>query len=263
MNNLFIILIIASVTWFATAIGAAIFAFLKDKRSATSTLAMGFAAGVIIMVSFVELLHPAIEAAEMSARIPAWLAVPLSFGIGFGVSMLLDKKLHDISHERMTHGKADLAYKHGFLLSGSLSAHTVPEGLALGVLLGTLGAGFSMGDVVPFIPIILAIGLHTIPEGSAAGITFRGEGASTVKSFIFGQSSGFLGFVAGVIGFFAAINIDAIIPYAMGIAGGAMIWVALHELIPKCVEKRTFQTSMVGVFLGIFLMLFIDALVHH
>jgi len=272
-----VILVLAGGTWLAGILGAVAVAFIRRESWVTTRLIPGFAAGVILMVSFVELLHPAIHLAEGSP-LPAWIVVPVAFAVGFFCALLLDIYIAKT---------ARFKYKQGVILLGALSAHSVPEGLALGVLLGALGRGFDMGAFWAVVPIFLAVGLHKFPEGAAVSVAFHADGMSKLRSFLFGQASGFIAFLAGVLGFVIAINVSLILPYAMGFAGGAMIWVAVHELIPKAAATQPLFTddmqgegslrleascnhrnggssylSAVGVFCGVVLMLFIDSTLH-
>jgi len=259
---LLIILLLATGTWLAAAIGAAIVAFVKKGSGAITTLVLGFAAGVILMVSFVELIHPAIHKAETYSSLPTWIIVPGAFTAGFFCTLLLDLC---ISHLRGKRGN-DFKYKQGVVLLSVLSVHSVPEGLALGILLGALGRHFYIDELMAVVPIAIAIGLHKLPEGTAISVAFQKEGMTKLKSFLLGQASGFLGFLSGIVGFIIAISINAILPYAMGFAGGAMIWVAVHELIPHnrgSAEKRSPYLATIGIFLGVLLMLFVDTTIHN
>ncbi|MCL1843382.1 MAG: ZIP family metal transporter [Defluviitaleaceae bacterium] len=259
MNEIFLILLVlAGGTWFAGVLGAALITFVK-KGGLFMRLIPGFAAGVILMVSFVELLHPAIHLAEEASPLPAWVVVPLAFAIGFFGALILDMYIN----RRSTAASGRFKYKQGVMLLGALSAHSVPEGLALGVLLGALGRGFDIGEIWAILPVFLAVGLHKLPEGTAVSAAFREQGMTKTRSFLFGQASGFLAFLSGVAGFVVAVNINVVLPYAMGFAGGAMIWVAVHELIPKRSEPVVSYFSAIGVFFGVVLMLFVDTTLHN
>jgi len=256
-NIILIFVILAAGTWFAAAAGAAMVAFIKKESSMATALILGFASGVILMVTFAELLHPAIHRAEASAALPAWVVVPGAFAVGFLCTLLLDKII-----SRM---KTKFQYKQGVMLLGALAVHNIPEGLALGILLGAVGSHFHMEELLVVIPVAVAVAAHKIPEGTAISVAFQGDGMGKFKSFLIGQSSGFFGFLSGIVGFLIAVNVDALMPYAMAFAGGAMVWVAVHELIPKSRENRAKYPNLatIGVFLGVLLMLFVDTTLHN
>jgi len=264
MNNIVLIFILlATGTWFAAAFGAALVAFVKRDNGAFSYLILGLAAGVILMVSFTELLHPAIHIAEASSSLPVWAVVPGAFALGFLAALFLDMYINRLRTKRETLGKTSM-YKQGLMLFGALSVHNMPEGLALGVLLGALRRPFFMVNLWAVLPLVIAVALHKLPEGAAISVAFCKEGMSKPKSFLLGQASGFLGFIAGIVGFIVAVNIDAILPYAMAFAGGAMVWVAVHELIPESKKnnERWRYLATIGICLGVLMMLFVDTTLH-
>jgi ZIP family zinc transporter len=261
-ENLLIFLSLAAGTWFAAAIGAALVAFVKKDGGKLPNLILGFAAGVILMVCFVELIYPAMHTAGYHTALPAWVVVPGSFSLGFFFTYLLDRAISRMKAKNEEAGGAK--YKQGWILIGALTAHGIPEGLALGILFGTLSGNFTIAGLLAFVPMVAAVGLHKLPEGTAISVAFQKGGMSKPKSFMLGQTSGFLGFIAGVAGFAIAINIDAILPYAMAFAGGAMVWAAVHELIPESGKDRAKSPYLatMGIFLGVLLMLFVDTTLH-
>jgi len=264
MNGIVLIfLLLASGTWLAALSGASMVAFIKKESSNLTYLILGLAAGVILMVSFTELLHPSIHLAEANTSFPAWVVVPGAFALGFSATLLLDMYINHLKIRREKTGKASL-YKQGLILFGALSVHNIPEGLTLGVLLGALGTHFIRGEIWAVLPLVIAVALHKFPEGAAISVAFQKEGMSKPKSFLIGQASGFFGFIAGIIGFMIAVNINAVLPYAMAFAGGAMVWVAVHELIPESKKhdaKRRYL-STIGICIGVLIMLFIDTTLH-
>ena len=259
----YILLVLAAGTWLSALAGAAMVAFVKKDNGMATDLILGFAAGVILMVSFVELLHPAIHLSERYSSLPAWIVVPGAFALGFLAALLLDSRIGRLKIKREKAGKT-VMYKQGLMLFGALSAHNIPEGLALGILLGALGRHFHISELLALLPFVIAIALHKFPEGAAIAVAFQNEGMAKLKSFLVGQVSGVFGFLAGIIGFTVAVNINSILPYAMAFAGGAMVWVAVHELIPesKRNKDRKPYLATVGIFLGVLLMLVVDTTLH-
>ena len=265
MNEILLIfLAIAAGTWFSAAFGAGLIVFVKKGNVRMTNVILGFAAGVILMVTFLELIHPAIHIAEVYSPLPAWVVVPLAFAAGFLGTFLLDVSIDRRKKRKEAEGKGSLKYKRGYILLSTLATHNIPEGLALGVLMGALGNNFQPEYFLAVIPMVIAVGLHKFPEGTAISVAFQNEGMSKTKSFLVGQLSGFLGFLSGIAGFVVAVSINAILPYAMAFAGGALVWVAVHELIPESKsEKQTSPyLSTMGLFFGVMLMLFVDITLH-
>ena len=263
-ETLLVLLVLAMGTWLAAAVGAALVVFIKKGSSKLTNLILGFAAGVILTVSFVELIHPAIHKAEDFASLPPWIVVPGAFAVGFFAALLLDRYIARIKARKEKERQGASKYKQGVILLGALSAHSIPEGLALGILLGALGRQFDMAELLAVMPIVIAVGLHKLPEGTAVSVAFQKDGMSKPKSFLLGQASGFFGYLTGIAGFMIAVNVNVILPYAMAFAGGAMIWVAVHELIPESGKNRAQSPYLatIGVFLGVMLMLFVDTTLH-
>jgi len=270
MNEVFLVLLIlASGTWFAAAIGAAIVSFYKKKNANISHIILGFAAGIILAVSLIELLYPSIHAAEDYSSLPAWIVVPGGFAIGFLGVLIMDIYIKRIKTKREKMGKGNFKYRQSLLLTSALSMHNLPEGFALGVILGALGAGgngtLHMADLWAVVPLAIAIGLHKLPEGAVIAVSFTREGMQKLKSFFIAQISGFIGFISGIAGFMLVANLDAVLPYAMSIAGGAMVWVAVHELIPESRknESKNPYLATIGVVLGIMAILLLDSTIGH
>jgi ZIP family zinc transporter len=280
-ETLMALLVVALGTWFAAALGAAIIAIFRKDNIKMSRIIMGFAAGVILAITFWELLYPAMHMAEYGA-IPAWLVVPGAFGLGVLFVFFLDRVIHKIGLRKRQEGKECFKYRKSLVLTSALSLHNIPEGFALGVALGALGAGFEMEALFALVPMAIGIGLHKMPEGSVIAVSFRREGLGKLASFFAGQISGFLGFIMGIAGFFIAASIDALMPFALAFAGGAMVWVAIFELIPAghnegldnsvnngqsscgCPKKsKNVRLTTLGVILGILAMILLHTLLPH
>jgi len=275
-ETLMILLVLASGTWFAAALGAAIVALMKKEDVHMYRIIMGFAAGVILSVTFWELLYPSMHMAANNETLPAWVIVPGSFYLGFMFICFLDKCVHKAAATTMEPSRDNFKYRQSLVLASALSFHNIPEGFALGIILGALGSHFHMEDLLAILPMAIAIGLHKIPEGAALSVSFNNEGMNKLKSFLLGQVSGFVGFLLGLAGFMLAVNVGSFMPFIMAFAGGAMIWVAVHELIPQgpssCVDcpagcqppkdTKSFLTTA-GVALGVSAMILLHTTLGH
>ena len=120
----------------------------------------------------------------------------------------------------------------------SITLHNIPEGLAVGVAFGTLRGGASMEELMGAVTVAVGIGLQNFPEGAAVSIPLRREGYSRRKGFLLGQASGMVEPVAGVIGALLVVYMETILPFALSFAAGAMVLVAVHELIPECQRNQ-------------------------
>ena len=112
------------------------------------------------------------------------------------------------------------------------------------------------------ITIAIGIGLQNFPEGAAVSLPLRREGCSRRKSFLMGQASGLVEPVAGMIGAVLVVYVETILPYALAFAAGAMILVAVHELIPECQQNQKTQPyfATMGIVTGFAVMMLLDVM---
>ena len=264
MNNIILIFAISALAlWAFSAFGSALVVFFKKDNFRLQYATVGFAAGVMIVVAFWHLLFPAVKLAEHNSNLPAAIPSVGGFLIGCLAVFLLDKLIAYAKAKRGREG--DTRFKQSFMMMGVISVHKLPEGFAVGVLVGALGNYFQIEQVIALIPVIVAIGLHNLPEGTVVSVSFMKEGLSKPKSFFMGQLAGIIQVLAAVAGFALVINIEQIMPYALAIGAGAMLWVAVHELIPEALKIRDKYPyyATLGIFAGILLMLIFEAVVPH
>ncbi|MCI8611750.1 MAG: ZIP family metal transporter [Clostridiales bacterium] len=264
MNNVVILALVATLgTWFITALGAATVVFFKKTNQKALNLMLGFAAGVMIAASFWSLLQPAIERAEIYLSMPAWLVVTLGFLAG-AIFMWISDKIVSRAQRRAnsTQLQTNERTHRIILLVLSITLHNIPEGLAVGVAFGALHSGVSPEAFMGAITIAIGIGLQNFPEGAAVSIPLRREGYSRKKSFLLGQASGMVEPIAGVVGALLVVYIQTFLPFALAFAAGAMILVAVHELIPECQQNQKVHPyfATMGIVLGFAIMMLLDVM---
>lgn len=265
MNHLVLLALLATLgTWFITALGAATVAFFKSPDPKALNLMLGFAAGVMIAASFWSLLQPAIEQAEQSGGPPAYFVATAGFLLG-ALFMWGSDQVVTLARGRAnsTQGQPNERLNRIIMLVLSITLHNIPEGLAVGVAFGALQADhFTTEGLMGAITIAVGIGLQNFPEGAAVSLPLRREGCSRKKSFLLGQASGLVEPVAGVIGAWLVVYVEAVLPYALSFAAGAMILVAVHELIPECQSNQKTQPyfATTGIVSGFALMMLLDVM---
>ncbi len=246
-------------TWFVTALGASMVFFFKTVERKVLDSMLGFAAGVMIAASFWSLLAPAIEMAE-GGPIPAWVPAAIGFLLGgaflWGVDHILPH-LHlglpmDQAEGIKTH------WQRSILLVLAITLHNFPEGLAVGVAFGAVAAGLDTASIAGAMALAIGIGLQNFPEGAAVSIPLRREGFGRFRSFWYGQASGIVEPIAGVLGAAAVLFIRPILPYALAFAAGAMIYVVVEELIPESQQGKDTHFSTIGSMLGFAVMMMLD-----
>jgi len=246
-------------TWFVTALGAAaVFFFRRVNRKVLDGM-LGFAAGVMIAASYWSLLAPAIEMAEEAGG-PGWIPAAVGFLLGgaflWGVDAVLPH-LH-IGYPTEEAEGLQTTWRRSVLLVLAITLHNFPEGLAVGVAFGAVAAGLPAASLAGAAALALGIGLQNFPEGMAVSVPLRREGMSRLKSFWYGQLSGAVEPIAGVLGASAVLLMKPILPYALAFAAGAMIYVVVEELIPESQLETSTDVATVGSMLGFALMMTLD-----
>jgi len=246
-------------TWGVTAMGAAMVFFFKsiDRRVLDGML--GFAGGVMMAASFWSLLAPAIELSA-AMGLPPWLPPLVGFLAGGLFLKIVDKflpHLH-IGQDRDQAEGPKTSWQRSILLVFAITLHNIPEGLAVGVGFGAVGAGIAQASLSGAMALALGIGLQNFPEGAAVSIPLRREGMSRFKSFWYGQLSGIVEPIAAVLGALLVSRMQPILPYALSFAAGAMIYVVVEEVIPESQGSGNSDISTVGAIAGFALMMFLD-----
>lgn len=265
MNHLVLMALIATLgTWLITALGAATVVFFKSPNQTVLNLMLGFASGVMIAASFWSLLQPAIERAEASSGLPAYFVATAGFMFG-AIFMWASDKAVTFARRKAdnTQGKPNERLNRIIMLVLSITLHNIPEGLAVGVAFGALkNTEFTLDSLMGAVTIAVGIGLQNFPEGAAVSVPLRREGCSRRKSFFIGQASGMVEPIAGVIGALLVVYVEAILPYALSFAAGAMILVAVHELIPECQQNQKAQPyfATMGIVSGFAVMMLLDVM---
>ncbi|MFA6801741.1 MAG: ZIP family metal transporter [Acholeplasmataceae bacterium] len=251
-------------TWSVTALGAALVFFFKQIERHIFNLMLGFASGVMIAASFWSLLAPAIDMANAQGAV-AWFVVAVGFALG-GLFLYIADRTIPHMHFGPAHDVEGIhtKLKRNILLVFSITLHNIPEGLAVGVAFGALK--FVTGDITSAtlgaIGLAIGIGIQNFPEGAAVSIPLRQESKiSRFKAFMYGQASGFVEPIAGVLGALLVIHVEPLLPYALAFAAGAMIYVVAEELIPEAQQIQTSKGShfaVLGVMVGFIIMMVLD-----
>ncbi len=262
MNNIVLMAFIATLgTWLVTALGAATVIFIKKPNYKILNLMLGFAAGVMIAASFWSLLGPAIERAEAMGGTPAYIVASSGFICGALFIWLSDKTV-SFARSRAQSANPSARLNRIIMLVLSITLHNIPEGLAVGVAFGALKNAYTTDALMGAVSIAVGIGLQNFPEGAAVSLPLRREGYSRKKSFFLGQASGMVEPFAGVIGAVMVVYIEKILPFALSFAAGAMVLVAVHELIPECQKNREVHPyfSTMGIVFGFTAMMILDVM---
>jgi ZIP family zinc transporter len=244
-------------TWALTALGASLVFVFKDFRNRALDGMLGFAAGVMMAASFWSLLAPAISMARTQGVTP-WFPAAGGFLLGGAFLKVVDKLL---PHLHAGFEKAEglrTTWRRTVLLVLSITLHNIPEGLAVGVAFGAVRLGEGEATLGAAIALAVGIGLQNFPEGTAVSVPLRREGLSRGKSFFYGQVSGLVEPLAGVLGAAAVIKARPVLPWALAFAAGAMIYVVVEEVIPESQIGGDTDTATLGAMAGFVLMMVLD-----
>ena len=246
-------------TWGLTALGASGVFIARDINKKALDGMLGFAAGVMVAASFWSLLAPAIAMSE-GKDIPVWIPATAGFLLGGIFLRVIDKVLPHL-HLGFPMEEAEglkTSWQRSTLLVLAITLHNVPEGLAVGVAFGGVAAGIPTASLAGATALAIGIGIQNFPEGLAVSLPLRREGLSRLKSFWYGQLSGIVEPIAGVIGAAAVILAQPILPYALSFAAGAMIFVVIEELVPESQRGGNTDLATGGAMLGFAVMMVLD-----
>lgn len=149
-------------------------------------------------------------------------------------------------------------WRRSLLLVLAITIHNIPEGMAVGVAFGALGSEHPVATLGGAISLALGIGIQNFPEGAAVSIPLRREGFSRAKAFYYGQLSGVVEPMAGVLGAFLVLTMKSILPFSLAFAAGAMIYVVAEELIPEAHFQKNGHIATWGVMVGFAVMMLLD-----
>lgn len=246
-------------TWAMTALGAAtVFALREVGRKVLDGM-LGFASGVMIAASYWSLLAPAIEMSE-GREVPSWFPPAAGFLLGAICLRAADRLLPHLHLDfplREAEG-IKTGWQRTTLLVLAITLHNVPEGLAVGVAFGAVAAGFPAATLPAAVVLAIGIGLQNFPEGLAVSMPLRREGMSRAKSFWYGQLSGMVEPIAGVVGAATVVLAEQVLPYALAFAAGAMIFVVVEEAVPESQRSGNTDLATMGAMVGFVVMMVLD-----
>lgn len=244
----------------STGIGSGLAFFAKRTNTKLLSIALGFSAGVMIYVSFVEIFYKGKEClvSEMGEVGGYWVTVSAFFG-GIFLIAIIDKfvpsfenpheirKVEEMDHAEQTAKERNL-FRMGLVAALAIAIHNFPEGLA------TFTA--TLKDVKLGVPVAIAIAIHNVPEGIAVSIPIFYATGNRKKAFFYSFLSGLaepLGASIGYLIFFSFFS-DLVFGVLFALVGGIMVFVSLDELLPAAREYGEHHLSIYGLIGGMIVM---------
>ena len=244
----------------ATGIGSAAAFFAKTTNTKLLSVSLGFSAGVMIYVSFVEIFSEAKHSlvSELGEANGYLITVAAFFG-GIFVIALIDKLVPDVENphevrkiedmqEREQVDKNKKLLRMGILAATAIAIHNFPEGIA------TFAS--AIRDIKLGIPIAVAIAIHNIPEGIAVSVPIFYATGSKKKAFFYSFLSGLSEPLGAVIGYLilAPILNDVVFGILFASVAGIMVFISLDELLPTAREYGEHHLSAYGLVAGMIVM---------
>ena len=233
------IVLLSTLAGLGTGIGGLIVLVRKPGEKMFVFL-IGVAAGLMIMLSFMELLF---DSLRISGLFPAAVGFVAGTLVLFFLDFLLPHK-HVVSEKGVIDAKM---FRAGTLVAIGISLHNLPEGIAI-------ASGFFFAPEIGLI-IAIAIALHNIPEGIAIALPIRMSGTSRWAAFRIALLSGLAEPVGAVIAAVFLTALPELMPFALSFAAGVMVFITVDELIPIAHEHGHEHFTSFGLIVGFILTL--------
>jgi ZIP family zinc transporter len=235
LNNTLTIVLLSLLAGLGTGLGGLIAVFQKPGKRGFGLL-MGIASGVMLTLSFMELVARAWV-------LSGYLVATAGFAVGALVMLAIDVWT---PHIRFGENEADLANNHllrtGLLMALGISLHNMPEGVAV-------GAGYMhLPEFGVFVA--LAIALHNIPEGIATALPLCQGGVCRRNAFLVALFSGLVEPVGALLAVSVLRTFHSLIPASLAFAGGVMVFLTLDELVPTAREYGHQHYTAIGIIVG-------------
>ena len=249
-------LIGGSVAALATALGTLPVVFSQRLSDKAQDTLFGFGAGVMLAACAFSLIIPGLAAARALGA-GSWQAggtLGIAILAGGAMLLLIDRWLPHEHFIKGTEGPA--AYTAGklrrtWLFVFAIALHNVPEGLAIGV-------GYAGTDPVRATALATGIAIQDVPEGLGVAVALLAAGYRRAFAVVLGMASGLVEPLGAVLGA-AAISLSAsLLPWGLGFAAGAMLFVISHEIIPESHRKGHESWATGGLMIGFVLMMLLD-----
>jgi ZIP family zinc transporter len=228
----------------ATVIGAATVFFIHKVSDKILDASMGFAGGVMLAATFLGLVAPAIKIGGVWRTGAGILA-------GAAFLILMEKvtphvhRVTGIKGPRTHLGKLSL-----FILA--ITIHNFPEGLAVGV-------GFAGGNIARGTVLAIGIGAQNIVEGLAVALSVYRDKSLVMKAFLIASFTCVVEPIGGLIGISVVSLGQALIPYGLAFAAGAMLFVTAEEIIPETHSRGNPREATIGLIVGFVVMMILES----
>lgn len=225
-----------------TVLGSAMVYFLKNNlNKKIENVILGFAAGVMVAASIWSLIIPSLEMSKGICWVPVFWGMSLGIFLFYLIDILLKKK-GIVQSEKVDN------------LMLAITLHNIPEGMAVGIAFASYMAG-SLPLAAAY-ALSMGIAIQNFPEGAIVSFPLYKKGYCKNKAFFYGVISAVFELIGAVITLLFTSIVNAILPYLLALAAGAMFYVVIVELIPESSSEG--KGNVLGFLLGFLLMMILD-----
>jgi len=258
-NSIWLAFCLTTIAGLATGIGSLIALIAKRTNTKFLCASLGFSAGVMLYVSFMELMPEAkAEFILHFGNKTGTLSLLLAFFGGMGLITLIDFLIPESNNPHELQGVEEMEkpgnrkkslHRTGIIVALSLTAHNFPEGIA--TFTTTMSSGLSVA-----IPITIAIAIHNIPEGIAVSVPIYHATGSKRKAFWLSFLSGLAEPLGALIAYLFLMPLWS--PFINGtilaVVAGIMVFISLDELLPTAEKYGKHHISISGLIAGMVIM---------
>ena len=253
-NDMLTLALLGGAAGFATTTAGALPGlFLRGISQRVEDSLLGVAAGMMLAASAFSLLLPGLEAGQSITGSGAMAAVVVVGGMALGVALMLG--LDQFTPHEHAHGgpcgPGNERCSRVWLFVLAIALHNLPEGMAIGV-------SFAQGDMGVGMPLTTAIAIQDIPEGLAVVMALRGAGINAVTAVLITALTGLLEPIGALLGVGLSSGLSLAYPIGLGLAGGAMLFVVSHEVIPETHRNGHETVATLGLMAGFAVMMVLD-----
>lgn len=251
-----------------TGLGGVLGAVLRRDSEKVVSLLLSFAAGVMVAISFFDLMPEAMEVSDV------WLVIGGTL-LGYVVVQLLNQLIDQKTDPEVPHidadhphtadhlselihsnhmevhaqkGERSQLFLAGVVMACAIALHNMPEGMVI-------GASYAAEDAAASgLAMALVIGLHNIPEGMAVSVPLISGGMGRVKASLLTALTGAPTVLGAALGYFLGTLSPIMLALSLSFASGAMLYVSFGELLPESIlmwrSKLPAFAVLIGVFVG-------------
>lgn len=242
-----------SVAALATALGTLPVMLSQRISERTQDTMFGFGAGVMLAACSFSLIIPGIHASR-AAGAGAWEAggtMGAAILLGALVLLLMERLLPHEHFIKGVEGQTSRTLRRTWLFVFAIALHNLPEGLAIGV-------GYASGDTMRAGALATGIAIQDVPEGLVVAVALLAAGYKRWLAVGLGMASGLVEPIGAVMGAVVVSYSVSLLPWGLGFAAGAMLFVISHEIIPESHRKGHEAWATGGLMLGFVIMMVLD-----